>query len=129
MREKTKKMRAGIQSHDFLEFLDLIDEETLRHPDARVEYWSKEPPFRAVVEWDERWCEPETIQDEYELAGLACTCADCPHLERGKHRTKKKWPCKYSKYGITMVTSPACERFYEELAAGKIKMVGEEVDA
>ena len=121
MKEKRKNVRQGIQSHDFHEFLELIDKVTKKHNDVKVDYWSKEPPFRAVLEWTEYDKVPETVADEFELAGEIYHCIDCPHLDMSNYwKSKKKYPCKYAKYGATFTTSCACEVFYKELMRGEI---------
>ena len=129
MKEKRKKHWIGIESQNFFEFLQIIDEHVKQHDDVKVDYWSKEPPFRAVLEWTEVDMVPETIRDEFELAGEIYHCIDCPHLDMTNYwKSKKKYPCKYSTYGMTFTTSCACEVFYKGLMRGEIKPREEQRD-
>lgn len=65
---------------------------------------------------------PETIQDEFTLAGISHKCAECPYLEIGNDNRRKVWPCKYSEYGSANMEKPACEYLLKKLMQGKVKL-------
>lgn len=64
---------------------------------------------------------PQSLKEEFELAGMAKCCGACPHLEIGHNKARKTWPCPFSKYGQSRIDDSACEIFYKELAAGLAK--------
>ena len=65
---------------------------------------------------------PETLEDEFTLAGIHHKCAECPYLEIGRDNRRKVWPCKYSEYGSVSMEAPACEILLKKLMAGKVRL-------
>lgn len=112
MRYEEKTNRIGIESDDFFDFLEQIEAVTSEHHRATVDYWSKEKPFRAVIEWTESRKVPESISDKAELLGLDAKCGDCPHLERNGDKRRKWFPCKFHPYGTAKCEAAACDHYY-----------------
>lgn len=71
--------------------------------------------FLAYLTYTEDHQVPENVADELEVRGLQATCSDCPYLRRTTDNTRKKFPCKFSKYGTSYLSSPACDKFYHDL--------------
>ena len=71
---------------------------------------------------------PETVADEFKLAGIEHTCSECPYLQIGQDARRKTWPCEYSTYGTSTIDSPACEILLKKLMAGTVRLRDTEVD-
>lgn len=70
---------------------------------------------------------PESVSDEFTLAGIRHTCAECPYLEIGTDNRRKYWPCKYSEYGSVSKDQPACELLLKRLMQGAVRLRNAEV--
>ena len=79
--------------------------------------------LRAAIVYVEETRVPESVKEEYELDGINFTCAQCPYLERGSDKRRKRWPCKYATYRMSSTDMIACDKFYREYDAGKITPV------
>lgn len=64
---------------------------------------------------------PETIQEEFEVAGERHTCLDCPYWQHPTKGNVKYTRCEITP-GIHGAKSPACEAFYEMLFAGDLEI-------
>ena len=69
---------------------------------------------------------PESIKDEFTLAGIHHTCSECPYLEIGTDCRRKNWPCKYSEYGTANAEGDMCELMLKRLMAGTVRLRGTE---
>ena len=121
MRIKTTKGVKYIKANS-LEELERLENEAykeLREKGVTKVYTDYE---RFVVElnYTDKVEEPTSIQEEYELNGIMYTCNDCPYLEKGSDKRRKKWPCKYARYMQASIDSKACEKFYRDLQNGSI---------
>ena len=65
---------------------------------------------------------PETVRDEFTLAGIHHTCSECPFLEIGQDARRKRWPCRYSEYGTSSIDHEACEVLLKKLMAGTVRL-------
>ena len=83
--------------------------------------WEESVPFCVHFIWQEEEQQPETVAEEFEAQGISYKCKDCPHLEKDNDRRKKYHGCKYAVYGSVHEDEPACELFYKELIAGRLK--------
>ena len=81
--------------------------------------------FCAYVTYEEVERVPEDLKDEYELMGVAFTCGDCPHRQHTEDRRVKRFACNAGVEAYVCKCDPACNRFYEELQAGKLLEVKE----
>lgn len=68
---------------------------------------------------------PETIEDEFELAGEKHTCGDCPFWQHPKDGRVKYTRCEITP-GIHGSGSPCCAEFYARLYRGEIELPGKE---
>lgn len=72
----------------------------------------------------------EELADEYEAVGIKLSCQDCPMFEPvrkmdGTIDKRAKWGgCEYSPlgYGQTTKQSKACNRLYEMINSGEVKL-------
>lgn len=64
---------------------------------------------------------PESVKEEYELKGCSYHCKDCPYFIKGKNGKYKSAGCMYEPDAVDY--TEACEKFYREMATGKIKPV------
>ena len=64
---------------------------------------------------------PETIAEEFEIAGETHTCLDCPFWRHPKDGRVKYTRCEITP-GIHGASSPACDAFYEKLFKGEIEI-------
>lgn len=108
-----------IQEHDAPTFQRKMNEILSRTTSPRIEM-DRNVPFTAYVFYRCEMVEPETIADTYELRGEGKTCAACPLLERPEtaHARQATFKCKYSEYGITKLSSPACDHYYHAMEEG-----------
>ena len=95
------------------------------HP---VVHFSESIPFYAQIKYTVWNSTPETLADEYELKGAGFTCGQCPHFvpalkkDGTAHPTKKFGDCEYAELGRTLKTMPACDKLYEAIREGKVKL-------
>lgn len=71
---------------------------------------------------------PETLEDEFKLAGIEHTCSECPDLKIGQDARRKTWPCEYAPYGTSTIDTPACEYLLKRLMAGTVQLRDTEVN-
>ena len=70
---------------------------------------------------------PESVADEFKLAGISHTCSECPYLEIGQDARRKTWPCKYSRYGTSTIDRRAGGIRLKKLMAGTVRPRDREV--
>lgn len=82
----------------------------------------------ARISYDETEEEPEDLSDEYQAKGVNLKCERCPYFQPvrkadGTIDERAKWgECPATHYGRTRKESPVCERFFEELNIGHIRL-------
>lgn len=82
----------------------------------------------ARIQYTESERIPETLAEEYELQGVELTCEDCPYFcpatkADGTIDRRAKWGgCHLSEYGSTDKRSRACEKLFEKLNKGEVKL-------
>lgn len=90
--------------------------------------FSDADPLCAYIKYMERVSIPETLADEYELQGISFTCAQCPYFRatakgNGEADKRCKWgDCNFAEYGRTYKTTPACDKLYELIREGDVKV-------
>ena len=71
---------------------------------------------------------PESISDEYEMVGARFTCAQCPYFQPmlkkdGEEDPRYKYgDCPHNELGRVFKTEPACDRLYEAIHEGSVKL-------
>ena len=71
---------------------------------------------------------PETVAEASELNGVNFVCSQCPFFkpaekEDGSEDKRCKWGnCEHAEFGRTYKTSPACDKLYELIKEGDVKL-------
>ena len=84
--------------------------------------------FIARIEYFEEYSKCEDLIDEYDEKGVRLHCEDCPFFEpmRNKNgtinRAAKKGDCPFATYGFTHRDTPACERLFQMLNDGEVRL-------
>ena len=82
----------------------------------------------ARIQYTESERIPETLAEEYEMQGVHLTCEDCPYFcptikADGSLDQRAKWGgCHLAEYGRTDKRSRACEKLFEKLNNGEVKL-------
>lgn len=121
MKVKIRRAFSCIQEENGPRFQEEMNKILGEHLNVKITY-PPAPPFTAYLEYQIEEHVPETIAEEYEVAGAMHRCKECPHLERTSDARRKRFPCQYATYGISSIDMPCCDRFYEELESGVIKL-------
>lgn len=70
----------------------------------------------------------EDLQDEYNKVGIKLTCQDCPYYNPilkadGTADKRSKWgDCEFAYMGRTMRDGHACDRLYQMINSGEVKL-------
>ncbi len=100
----------------------------LRDSDPAVEILRAEPPFFAQIKYTVDCSTPEKISEEYELQGVQFVCAQCPYFkaplkEDGTEDKRCKYgDCEHTDLGRTFKNTKACDKLYELIAEGSVKL-------
>ena len=82
----------------------------------------------ARISYSESVSIPEDLVDQYELAGVRLRCGACPFFQPrlnmdGSEDKRAKWgACPCASYGQTSRTSMVCNRLFEMLNSGEVKL-------
>jgi hypothetical protein len=95
-----------------------------------VQFSESTSPFYAQIKYKETDKTPETIADEYELAGVCFVCAQCPYFEPDRtidgeiDKRSKKGNCNHpdSEFGRAIRDAAACELLYEQIKKGGVRL-------
>lgn len=85
-------------------------------------------PFYAHIAYVVNDVTPETLSEASEIEGVRFICAQCPFFRAaltadGEEDRRCKWgDCDHAEMGRTLKTSPACERLYELIREGDVKV-------
>lgn len=99
----------------------------LRDNDPVVKF-SESIPFYAQVKYSVDNTTPEKISEEYELQGVQFVCAQCPFFkaplkEDGTEDKRCKYgDCEHTDLGRTFRNTLACDKLYELIAEGGVKL-------
>ena len=84
--------------------------------------WDSAPMCVHLI-YEERERIPESISEEFLLAGIKYYCKDCHYFMKGKNKRCKSYGCRYSICSNATEYTPACEFFLEKLKSGEVKPV------
>ena len=82
----------------------------------------------ARISYSESVAIPEDLADQYELAGVRIRCGACPFFKPrlnidGSEDKRAKWgACPCASYGQTSRESMVCNRLFEMLNSGEVKL-------
>ena len=124
MRDETQSKISVIQAKDPAKFQERYNNtaKELAGYDPEITVKIEAGVFYAIFMYTTHKQRPETVSDEFTLAGIRHTCSECPYLEIGNDNRRKVWPCRYSEYGSASKDSPACELLLKKLMAGKVRL-------
>lgn len=77
-----------------------------------------------IISYKEKVEVMDCVADEFHAEGVRYLCKHCPHLEDPEDGRVKWCSCKYADLSMTHKDHEACEVFYKQLKAGKIKPKG-----
>lgn len=90
--------------------------------------FSEQIPFYAHISYTVTERIPENVAEASELSGVNFVCAQCPYFspelrENGEPDRRCKWGnCPHAEFGRTYKTSPACDKLYELIKEGDVKL-------
>lgn len=100
----------------------------LKDHDPVVEFSESTSPFYARIKYTVNTETPETIMEASEVEGVSFVCLQCPYFEPalradGEIDRRAKWgSCEHTDLGRTLKTQPACEKLYELIKEGDVKL-------
>ena len=99
----------------------------LRDRNPKVTY-SEQIPLYAHITYIVNEDEPETVAEASELSGVSFVCQQCPYFkpvlkDDGTPDKRVKWgDCEHAEFGRTWKMSSACEKLYELIKEGDVKL-------
>lgn len=90
--------------------------------------FSDADPLCAYIKYVARISVPETLSEEYEAQGVRFICSQCPFFkpatkDDGSEDKRCKWgECEHAEFGRTYKTSAACDKLYELIKEGDVKL-------
>lgn len=91
-------------------------------------HFSESIPFYAQIKYIVNEETPETISEASEMEGVRFVCAQCPYFKAplkddGTEDKRCKYgDCEHAELGRTFKKTAACEKLYELIAEGGIKI-------
>lgn len=93
-----------------------------------VEILRAEAPFFAQIKYRVSESIPETIAEASELEGVSFVCAQCPFFhpvlkeDETEDKRCKYGECPHAELGRVLKTASACDRLYELIKEGSVKL-------
>lgn len=90
--------------------------------------FSDADPLCAYIKYVASVSVPESLSEEYEEQGTRFICAQCPFFKPvtkgdGSEDKRCKWGnCEHAEFGRTYKTSRACDKLYELIKEGDVKL-------
>lgn len=111
-------------------FQEQLNAETrrLRDNNPSVHFSESTSPFYARIKYVVNEETPETIAEASAVEDVSFVCLQCPYFkpvlkEDGTVDKRVKWgDCEHAEFGRTYKTTPACERLYELIKEGDVKL-------
>lgn len=110
-------------------FNQQLNEEIRRLKDnSPVVHFSESIPFYAQIKYIVNEEAPETISEASEMEGVRFVCAQCPYFKAplkddGTEDKRCKYgDCEHTELGRTFKSTPACEKLYELIAEGGVRI-------
>lgn len=129
MRRSTYEQFAIVSADSATLFTEELNAEILRLKDNNpVVKFSESIPFYAQIKYTVNTETPETIAEASEVNGVSFVCAQCPCFVSPKRADgeidrRVKWgECEHTELGRTLKTAPACEKLYELIKEGDVKI-------
>lgn len=102
--------------------------ERLKDNNPSVHFSESTSPFYARVNYIVDTETPETVAEASEAEGVSFVCLQCPYFkpalrDDGEIDKRVKWgDCEHAELGRTLKTAPACEKLYELIKEGDVKL-------
>lgn len=102
--------------------------ERLKDNNPSVHFSESTSPFYARINYIVDTETPETVAEASEAEGVSFVCLQCPYFkpalrDDGEIDKRVKWgDCEHAELGRTLKTSPACEKLYELIKEGDVKL-------
>ena len=99
----------------------------LRRNNPKVSFHDSNP-LCAYIRYTVDETVPESVAEASELEGVSFTCSQCPHFkpqpkdDGTEDRRCKYGDCQYAEMGRTFKTTRACDRLYELIREGSVKL-------
>lgn len=99
----------------------------LHDHDPKVNF-SEHIPFYAHITYTVSESAPETIAEASAVEGVRFVCLQCPYFkpvlrDDGEVDRRAKWgDCEHAELGRVAKTAPACEKLYELIKEGDVKL-------
>lgn len=110
-------------------FNQQLNEEIRRLKDNKpVVHFSESIPFYAQIKYIIEEEAPETVAEASAVEGVRFVCAQCPYFKAplkddGTEDKRCKYgDCEHTELGRTFKSSPACEKLYELITEGGIRI-------
>lgn len=130
MKRSSFEQFAIVASDSASLFTEQLNAEILRLKDHNpvVQFSESTSPFYARIRYIVDTDTPETIAEASAVEGVSFVCLQCPYFqpvlrEDGEIDKRVKWGgCEHTELGRTLKTAPACERLYELIKEGDVKV-------
>lgn len=130
MRRSSFEQFAIVANDSASLFTEQLNEEILRLKDYNpiVHFSESSSPFYARIKYIVNTETPETIAEASEMEGVSFVCLQCPYFkpvlrDDGEIDRRVKWGgCEHTELGRTFKTAPACEKLYELIKEGDVKL-------
>lgn len=129
MKRSCYEQFAIVYSDSAPSFNKQLNEEILRLRDNDpVVKFSESIPFYAQIKYTVNTETPETIAEASAVEGVRFVCAQCPYFKAPlkddgtEDRRCKYGDCKHTELGRTFKNTPACDKLYELISEGGIKI-------
>ena len=129
MRSSTYEQFAIVSADSASLFTEQLNAEVYRLRDNYpVVKFSESIPFYAQIKYVVHIDTPETISEASEVEGVHFTCYQCPHFkpvlkeDETEDRRCKYGDCEFAELGRVLKTSRACDRLYELIKEGSVKL-------
>lgn len=100
----------------------------LKDNNPTVHFSESTSPFYARISYIVDTETPETVAEASAVEGVSFVCLQCPYFkpvlrEDGEIDKRVKWgDCEHAELGRTLKTAPACEKLYELIKEGDVKL-------
>lgn len=129
MRSSSYDQFAIVQADSATLFEQELNEAIRRLKDYNpVVKFSESIPFYAYVKYRVNENIPDTISEASEIEGVRFVCAQCPYFkpvlrEDGEVDKRVKYgDCEYAELGRVLRKAPACDRCYEAIKEGSVRL-------
>ena len=130
MKRSSYEQFAIVASDSASLFTEQLNEEICRLKDNNpsVHFSESTSPFYARIKYTVNKETPETVAEASAVEGVRFVCLQCPYFkpvlkEDGTIDKRVKYgDCEHAEFGRTYKTSPACDKLYELIKEGDVKL-------